>query len=597
MTVADNGVGTGPDTGETEAVPEAVDVEAAEAEAADVEPADVADVDGGEPDAAPDEDVAVDPEGVVVDAGEAGADGAARTGRAAAGMGVITAVSRALGFVRVLVVAAILGTSALGDAFQAANLLSNVLFELLAAGALSAVLVPVFVKLLEQGDREAAEEVAGRVLGVALMVLGAVTLVGMVAAPLLARVLTSGADADVATDQRNLVGFLLPFFLPQVLLYSAGTIASAVLYAQRRFAITAAAPIGNTVIMVACLAVFGAIAGTDPGLDLSTGDKLLLVVAGSGGVVGFVGLLLIACRASGFRLRPRRLRGDTRVTEVLRHSGWGVALHTAGGLLLLAAIISCSGVEGGVVAYQVGWVFFLAPYAVLAQPLHTAILPELVTEARDDGLVQVGRSLQWALERIGLFILPVTAAMMALALPAMRLVAVGAIKGSGVGLLAASVAGLAAGLYSYSSFLLFSRGYYALNESRFPGLVALGSAAAGVVLMALAKVFLDGTDRLVALGLAHSAAYTIGALVLAVGLRRRTGTSLWPAAIGRMVGVSLAVGLGAWALAEAVLPTDPSRIADLLVLGGVGAAGGLAVVVTYRAMKIRSALTTRNAAP
>lgn len=520
----------------------------------------------------------------------------ASTGRAAAGMGAITAASRLIGFVRVLVVAAVLGASALGDAFQAANLLSNVLFELLAAGALSAVLVPAFVKLLEQDDQPAAEEVAGRVLGVALMVLGAVTLVGMLASPLLARVLTSGADADVASDQRSLVAFLLPFFLPQVLLYSAGTIASAVLYAKRRFAITAAAPIGNTVIMVACLLVFGAVAGSDPGLDLSLGQKLLLVAAGSGGVVGFVGLLLIACRASGFHLRPRRLRGDRRVTEVLRMSGWGVALHTAGGLLLLAAIISCSGVEGGVVAYQVGWVFFLAPYAVLAQPIHTAILPDLVAEARDHGMGQVARSLRWALERIGLFILPVTAAMMALALPAMRLVAVGAVKGSGVGLLAAAVAGLAAGLYPYSSFLLFSRGYYALDESRFPGLVALGSAAVGVVLMAVAAVTLDGTDRLIALGLAHSAAYTVGAVVLAVGLVRRTGSSLWPAALGRMVGLSVGTGVAIWVASRWALDTDPSRVADLLTLGVLGAAGGAAVLGGYKLLRVRSALTTRTAA-
>jgi putative peptidoglycan lipid II flippase len=542
-----------------------------------------------------------------VDVGEAaeatgtgGAEGAGaaapRTGRAAAGMGAITAVSRALGFVRVLVVAAILGTSALGDAFQAANLLSNVLFELLAAGALSAVLVPVFVKLLEQDDQPAAEEVAGRVLGVALSVLGVVTLVGILATPLLARVLTSGAHGESGADQRSLVAFLLPFFLPQVLLYAAGTIASAVLYAKRQFAITAAAPIGNTVIMVACLVLFGAVAGTDPGLDLSLGQKLLLVLAGSGGVIGFVGLLLVACRASGFRLRPRRLRGDPRVTAVLRHSGWGVALHTAGGLLLLAAIISCSGVEGGVVAYQVGWVFFLAPYAVVAQPIHTAILPEMVVEARDQGLDRVALSLRWSLERIALFILPMTAAMMALALPAMRLVAVGAIKGSGVGLLAASVAGLAAGLYSYSSFLLFSRGYYALDESRFPGLVALGSAAIGVALMALAAVSLDGTDRLVALGLAHSAAYTVGALVLAVGLHRRTGASLWPAALGRMVGISAGTGLLIWAASRWALDEDPSRLGDLLVLGGLGAVGGLVVFGGYRVLRVRSALSTRTAA-
>ena len=162
------------------------------------------------------------------------------TARAAAGMGAVAAVSRGLGFVRVLVVTAVLGTTSLGDAFQSANSVSNVLFELLAAGALSAVLVPTFVQLLDRDDQPGAERVAGGVLGVALVVLGPIVVIGVVFAPLLARALTIGVASDVAAAQQDLVTFLLRFFVPQVLLYAAGTIITAVLYAMRRFAITAA---------------------------------------------------------------------------------------------------------------------------------------------------------------------------------------------------------------------------------------------------------------------------------------------------------------------------------------------------------------------
>ena len=75
-------------------------------------------------------------------------------------MGAVTAVSRAFGFLRVLVIAAVLGTTYLGNAFQAANSVSNVLFELVAAGALSAVLVPTFVQLLDKGDDAEADRLA-----------------------------------------------------------------------------------------------------------------------------------------------------------------------------------------------------------------------------------------------------------------------------------------------------------------------------------------------------------------------------------------------------------------------------------------------------
>jgi putative peptidoglycan lipid II flippase len=515
------------------------------------------------------------------------------TTRAAAGMGAVTAVSRGLGFVRVLVVTAVLGTTSLGDAFQSANSVSNVLFELLAAGALSAVLVPSFVHLLDRDDEPGAERVAGGVLGFALAVLGPITLVGIVTAPLLARVLTIGVDGDVAAAQQDLVTFLLRFFLPQVLLYAAGTIITAVLYAKRHFAITAAAPIGNTVVMIGCLIMFRVVAGPNPGLDLTTGEKLLLVAAGTGGVLAFVGVLLAAGAASGFRLRPRWPGRDSQVAAVLRHSGWGVVLHTGGGLLLGAAIVTAAGVVGGVVAYQVGWVIFLAPYAVLAQPIHTAILPEMVTEARDAGGRQVAASLRWALERMALLVLPATAAMIALASPALRVVEFGETDSQ---LLAAAVAGLAVGLYAYSGFLLLARGYYALGDSRTPGVVSLASAAVGVMVMVVSAALVDGTARIVLLGLGHSIAYTVGALVLAVGLTRRTGASLRPAAVGRIGLVSAVAGVGGWAASQAVLGDDPGRLAALatvMVVAGIGAA---VVVVGYRLLGVPAALSARGAA-
>jgi putative peptidoglycan lipid II flippase len=521
----------------------------------------------------------------------------ASTARAAAGMGAITAASRALGLVRVLVITAVLGVSYLGNAFTQANSVSNVLFELLAAGALSAVLVPAFVERLDRHDQQGAEEVAGGVLGVALAGLGVVTVVGVVGAPWLAQALTVAAPDHVREDQQELVTFLLRFFVPQILLYAAGTVAIAVLYALRRFAVTAAAPIGNTVVMVACLAVFRAVAGSDPGLDLSTGEQLLLVAAGTGGVVAFIGVLVGACELAGFRLRPRWPRGDRRVGAVLRHSGWGVVLHTGAGLLLGAAIVTGGGVAGGVIAYQVGWVIFLAPYAVLAQPIHTAILPELVTEAREHGTARVAASLRWALERMAVLVVPASAGMMALALPAMRVVSFGATGPDGSEVLAAAVAGLAVGLLPYSAFLLLARGCYALGDSRTPGLVSVGAAVVGVVVMVVAAATAEGTALIFVLGLGHSVAYLVGVGVLGAYLVRRTGVSLWPAGLGRVVVVSAATGLAAWAVSGALLDAGSSRGANLAVVAGLGLAGAGLVLVGYRALGVRAALSVRTPAP
>jgi putative peptidoglycan lipid II flippase len=523
--------------------------------------------------------------------------GSTTTTRAAAGMGAITALSRALGLVRVLVVSAVLGVSFLGNAFQQANSVSNVLFELLAAGALSAVLVPAFVDLLDREGRERAEQVAGGVLWVALTGLGVVTVVCVVGAPWLAGLLTTAAPPEVQADQRALVTDLLRFFVPQILLYAAGTIAAAALYALRRFAVTAAAPIGNTVVMVGCLALFRAVAGPDPGLVLSTGEKALLVAAGTGGVLAFVGVLVGAAELAGFRLRPRRPRGDAQVAEVLRHSGWGVVLHTGAGVLLGTAIVVGGGVEGGVVAYQVGWVIFLAPYAVLAQPIHTAILPELVVEARDHGLPRVAASLRWALERMALLVVPATAGMVALAQPAMRLVSFGDAAGEGSEVLAAAVAGLALGLLPYSAFLLLARGCYALGDSRTPGVASVACALLGVAVMVIGAVAVDGSARIFVLGLGHSVAYAAGVVALGVVLTRRTGGSLWPAAFGRIVAASSVVGLAAWWVADRLVDADSSRVADLAVVAGVGLAGAGAILALDRLLGVRGALSHRQSVP
>lgn len=519
--------------------------------------------------------------------------GPTTTARAAVGMGAIAAVSRVIGFVRVLVIAAVLGTTYLGNAFQAANSFSNVLFELLAAGALSAVLVPAFVQLLDDGDEAGAESVAGGVVGTALVALGAIAAVGVLLAPWLARLLTLGVPDEVAADQRALVTFLLRFFVPQILLYAAGAVATGVLYAQRRFAITSAAPIGNTVVMVAFLLLFRSVVGAEPTLELTGGERWLLVAAGSGGVLAFVGTLLWALHRTGFALRPRLGWHDARVRQVLAHSGWGAVLHTGAGLLLGGSIVAGSAVEGGVVAYQVAFVFFLAPYAVLAQPIHTAILPELVSEARDADRATFRASTRWALERMALFVVPTSAVMAALALPLMRSVSFGETSGDGVSLLAAALAAMAVGLFPYGAFLLLARVSYALGDSRTPGVVSLASAAVGVAVMGVGALTADGWARIAVLGAGHSVAYLVGAAWLYRRLVRQTGGSLWPAGLLRMVAVCAAVGTATWLAGRALLGEGTGRVTGLVGVGGLSIAAVGLVAALLWALGLTGSLTRR----
>ena len=281
---------------------------------------------------------------------------------------------------------------------------------------------------------------------------------------------------------------------------------------------------------------------------------------------------------------------------MLRLSGWGVVLHTGAGILLGCAIVVGAAVEGGVVAYQVAWVFFLGPYAVLAQPLHTAILPELVGEVGEPGREQYRRSVQWSLERMALLVLPVSAAMAALALPAMRFVAFGESADGGAPLLAAALASLAVGLFPYSAFLLLSRAFYALGDSRTPGVVALVTAIGGAVVMVIGGVMTDGTALLTVLGGAHSAAYTVGAVVLAVRLAPRMLGRVRLDMLVRMTVVAVLGGAAAWSASQPFLDGD-GRIDDLLAMGTGLLAGAAVTAVAFVVLGVRRAMITRTAPP
>ena len=494
-------------------------------------------------------------------------------GRAAAGMGVAAAVSRALGGARVIVVAAVLGTSFLGNTFEASNTLPTVVFELLAAGALSAVLVPSFVELFDRGDDAEAERQAGGLLGIFVVLLGALTVLGMVFAPLLADVLTSAVpDPEVAAQQQALATTLLRFFLPQLVLYAFGFLAIALLNAKRVFALPAAAPIGSTVVIVASMVVFAAMAGPDPGLELTTAEIVVLGLGGTLGVAAFVGIPVFDLHRRGFRLRPRLPRRDPAVGRLLRLSSWAVLQHTGAALLLGAAIILGGAVEGGVVAYRVAFYVFLAPYGVLAQPIHTTVTPELATDVANGDLSSYAKAVRWGLDALSVTVLPVSAALFALSVPLMAVIAFGeADSARGIELMAAATASLALGLFAYGAFRLLAGAYYALEDSRTPAVVAVASAVVGVVFMLAASATSEGTATIFLLGIGHTVAFLLGALVLGVGLRRRIHQPLFPRAFAPALVVSAVLAAAAWAAVQALDPD--TRIEDLAVLAGVGLVG------------------------
>ena len=178
--------------------------------------------------------------------------------------------------------------------------------------------------------------------------------------------------------------------------------------------------------------------------------------------------------------------------------------------------------------------------------------------------------------------LPLAAALTALSPPVMSVLAFGqAADGDGPQLLGAALLGLAVGIPAYGGFLLMTRAAYALGDSRTPALASLGSAILGAAGMVVAGQVADGSTRLALVGGAHSLAYAAGGVWLVLRLHPRVGMVLGMRLL-RPLGLAIVLGLAAWAAMEAWSPDG--RLAVLVALAVIGAAGAALYVAGLRAL-------------
>jgi len=148
--------------------------------------------------------------------------------------------------------------------------------------------------------------------------------------------------------------------------------------------------------------------------------------------------------------------------------------------------------------------------------------------------------------------------------------------------------GLAVGVPVYGAFLLLTRVAYAVGDSRTPALASMVVAVLGAVGMLMAAGATDGRDTLVLVGLAHTAAYALGAVALSVRLRQAVGHA-WH--VGQLFPVALAMAAGglAWLAMERWDPTG--RVATLVAIVVLG---GLAIAVYVAGLWLADAVPPRG---
>ncbi len=473
--------------------------------------------------------------------------------RSSAPITVWNLVSRLTGFVRVLAVGAALGTTFLGNTYQSANLASNILFELLAAGVLSSVLVPAFVAHIRTAGRDDADRLAGSVLGMLLAILGPVVLAGMVAGPWIMRGLTITVDdAAVRRAEIDLGAFFLWFFLPQVLLYAVGTVATALNHAENRFVAPASAPVANNIVVTASMAAYWMMRNGAPSLHLPLSEKLLLALGTTAGVAVMTAVPVVALWRRGLSLRPRWAPRDPELRRMGRQGAWAAGYLGLTQVLLAVTLVLANRVEGGAVAYQIAFTFFLLPYALVGNPIMTALFPRLAADAHAGERARFADRLGEGLRLLAFFVLPASAVLVATARPVLDVLAFGALARGGP-LVARTLAAYAVGLIGYAAFQLLTRAFYADGDTRTPTLVNLVVVGLGSVSMVLWWAAADGGDKVVVLGLTHSLVQLAAAGALLVLLVRRLPERLHLAVpLVRTALASAAAGAAAWAATHVV---------------------------------------------
>jgi len=487
---------------------------------------------------------------------------------AAAGIGAVTALARVVGFGRTAVLAGTLGSTCLGSTYTAVNAVPNVVFEVVAGGALASLVVPVLAPAVAAGDREQVSRTVSALLTWTVLVLAPLVAVVLLAAPLLVRLLLG--DLACGPRAQEVGAGMLRVFAPQVVLYGVAVVLTGVLQAHRRFLGPALAPLLSSLVVAGAYLLYAA-RGREALADLPRSQELVLSIGTTLGVVALAVSLAPALRRCGLRLRPALRFPAGTAAQVRGLAGAGVAGLAAQQLALLVALrLAARGTTGAVVTFTIATAVFLLPWAVLAVPVATSAFPRL--SSADDG--EYAEVAGQALRAVLVLTLAGAGLLAATALPVGRL-----LGGGAPGPLAEAVRAFAPGLVGYGLLALLTRALYARRRGR----AAATATVIGWLVVAVADVALvlgTGLAPVTALGIGNALGMTVAAGLLLVALHDLSPRALTGA--GRTAAVCVLAAAAAVLPALALpVPSDPSvtvSAASGALLAGLAAAVFAAVL-------------------
>ena len=506
--------------------------------------------------------------------------------RGFAAVASITLLSRVLGFVRDVLIAAVLGTSAVADAFFVAFRVPNMFRRLFAEGAFDAAFIPLFAKRLHAEGPPAAQAFASQALAGLTLVLVVFTVLAEIAMPWLMLLLAPGFASDAA--KFDLAVMLARIALPYLVFMSLVALYHGVLNAFGRFAIAALAPtLLNVVLIIVLLALVAFRSG-----QTTAGIALAWAITASG-VLQVIVVSLAAARI-GMRVPIERPHLTPDMRRLMTLSAPGVI---AGGMAQLTMVIST--IIATLQDRVVSWLYyadriFQLPLGVIGVAIGVVLLPDLSHKLRsgdhDAVLASENRALEFAL----LLTMPAAIALFIASGPIMCvLFERGAFTAADTQATAAMLSALALGLPAYVMIKVLHPSYFAREDTKTPMIYA-GVAMVSTAILSFVLFLAVGATG-IAIASVLSGWINVGLLIAT--LKRRDGVKSDQTFRRRFAGIcaaSAVMGVVVFALVKLLdpwfAPTSglPAQGAALITLVGAGLLVYLVTAELLGAAKIKN---------
>jgi putative peptidoglycan lipid II flippase len=339
--------------------------------------------------------------------------------RASSVMAVGTIASRVTGLIRNLLLVALLGTAILGDTYNVANTMPNILYNLLIGGALTAVFVPQIVRSLRDSDQGAA--FISRLFTVTVTFLLLLTIIGIVFAPVIVNLY---APEFYNRPEFDITVTFMRYCLPQIFFLGLFALLGQIANAKGKFGPMMWAPVINNLIAILLFSWF-LVNRQDLSLgNISQTDITWLGLGTTAGYLAQALILLPVVIKSGVKLTLRFDWHNSQIIKSFRLASWSFlyAMISQVSYLVTVSIATSAAVKTqvlgdstgvGFTPYSNAYLILILPHSIITVSVVTALLPRLSNYVIDNKHDELTNSLVKAIRLIGIFTVP--AALMFLA--------------------------------------------------------------------------------------------------------------------------------------------------------------------------------------